>query len=140
VESWRLRVQGYRLAFAGWSLQVQGWRVRVESCRLRVLGWGLGDENLRWALVRWSFHWIGSRGGDRKVEICCCNIQSKMYNLCLMSTTSHDIVAKLWNLCNILKDGGITYHQYVIELTYLLFLKIVIFLLLPSLHRRQWGS
>jgi type I restriction enzyme M protein len=41
-----------------------------------------------------------------------------------MSTTSHDIVAKLWNLCNILKDGGINYYQYVIELTYLLFLKM----------------
>jgi type I restriction enzyme M protein len=41
-----------------------------------------------------------------------------------MSTVTHDIVAKLWNLCNILKDDGITYHQYVIELTYLLFLKM----------------
>ena len=42
----------------------------------------------------------------------------------LMTTATHDIVAKLWNLCNILKDGGITYYQYVIELTYLLFLKM----------------
>jgi type I restriction enzyme M protein len=41
-----------------------------------------------------------------------------------MSNTTHDIVAKLWNLCNILKDDGVTYHQYVIELTYLLFLKM----------------
>ena len=39
-------------------------------------------------------------------------------------TTSHDIVAKLWNLCNLLRDDGVTYHQYVIELTYLLFLKL----------------
>ncbi len=37
---------------------------------------------------------------------------------------THDIVGKLWNLCNVLKDDGITYHQYVIELTYLLFLKM----------------
>jgi type I restriction enzyme M protein len=37
---------------------------------------------------------------------------------------THDIVAKLWNLCNILKDDGVTYHQYVTELTYLLFLKM----------------
>jgi type I restriction enzyme M protein len=37
---------------------------------------------------------------------------------------THDIVAKLWNLCNVLKDDGVTYHQYVIELTYLLFLKM----------------
>ncbi|MBK8069942.1 MAG: N-6 DNA methylase [Rhodanobacteraceae bacterium] len=35
-----------------------------------------------------------------------------------------DIVQKLWNLCNILKDDGVTYHQYVTELTYLLFLKM----------------
>jgi len=39
--------------------------------------------------------------------------------------TTHDIVAKLWNLCNILRDDGITYHQYVTELTYLLFLKMM---------------
>jgi type I restriction enzyme M protein len=41
-----------------------------------------------------------------------------------MPTTTHDIVAKLWNLCNVLKDDGVTYHQYVSELTYLLFLKM----------------
>jgi type I restriction enzyme M protein len=37
---------------------------------------------------------------------------------------THDIVAKLWNLCDVLKDDGVTYHQYVSELTYLLFLKM----------------
>jgi type I restriction enzyme M protein len=41
-----------------------------------------------------------------------------------MSNVTHNIVAKLWNLCNILKDDGVTYHQYVTELTYLLFLKM----------------
>ncbi|MBD2482316.1 N-6 DNA methylase [Planktothrix sp. FACHB-1365] len=41
-----------------------------------------------------------------------------------MNTATHDIVAKLWNLCNVLKDGGISFHQYMIELTYLLFLKM----------------
>lgn len=41
-----------------------------------------------------------------------------------MSTVTHDIVQKLWNLCNVLKDDGVTYHQYVTELTYLLFLKM----------------
>ncbi|MCA6622510.1 MAG: N-6 DNA methylase [Pseudanabaena sp. M165S2SP1A06QC] len=41
-----------------------------------------------------------------------------------MNTVTHDIVAKLWNLCNILKDDGVPYYQYVIELTYLLFLKM----------------
>jgi type I restriction enzyme M protein len=37
---------------------------------------------------------------------------------------THDTVAKLWNLCNILKDDGVTYHEYVIGLTYLLLLKM----------------
>jgi len=37
---------------------------------------------------------------------------------------THDIVARLWNLCHVLRDDGITYHQYVTELTYLLFLKM----------------
>ena len=39
-------------------------------------------------------------------------------------TTTTDIVQKLWNLCHVLRDDGITYHQYVTELTYLLFLKM----------------
>lgn len=38
--------------------------------------------------------------------------------------TTHDIVQKLWGLCNLLRDDGVTYHQYVTELTYLLFLKM----------------
>lgn len=37
---------------------------------------------------------------------------------------NNDIVQKLWNLCNVLRDDGITYHEYVTELTYILFLKI----------------
>ena len=37
---------------------------------------------------------------------------------------TQEIVAKLWNLCNVLRDDGITYHQYVTELTYILFLKM----------------
>ena len=32
--------------------------------------------------------------------------------------TTQEIVSKLWNLCNVLRDDGITYHQYVTELTY----------------------
>ncbi|MEX3543653.1 hypothetical protein VVR68_10330 [Corynebacterium sp. LK2532] len=35
-----------------------------------------------------------------------------------------EIVAKLWNLSNVLRDDGITYHEYVTELTYILFLKM----------------
>ena len=38
--------------------------------------------------------------------------------------TTSDIVQKLWRLCDILRDDGITYHQYVTELTFLLFLKM----------------
>lgn len=39
--------------------------------------------------------------------------------------TSHDnIVQRVWTLCNILRGDGISYHQYISELTYLLFLKI----------------
>ena len=37
---------------------------------------------------------------------------------------TNEIVQKLWNLCNVLRDDGITYHQYVTELTYILFLKM----------------
>ncbi len=46
------------------------------------------------------------------------------YLTTLLKTVTQDIVAKLWNLCNVLKDDGVTYHQYVTELTYLLFLKM----------------
>ena len=38
--------------------------------------------------------------------------------------TTQEIVSKLWNLCSVLRDDGITYHQYVTELTYILFLKM----------------
>ncbi len=38
---------------------------------------------------------------------------------------TREIVAKLWNLCNILRDDGITYTDYVTELTFLLFLKML---------------
>lgn len=38
--------------------------------------------------------------------------------------TTFEIVQKLWNLCNVLRDDGITYHQYVTDLTYILFLKM----------------
>ena len=33
-------------------------------------------------------------------------------------------VQKIWNLCNVLRGDGISYHQYISELTYILFLKI----------------
>ncbi len=39
-------------------------------------------------------------------------------------TSTRDIVQKLWNLCHVLRDDGITYQDYVSELTWLLFLKM----------------
>ena len=41
------------------------------------------------------------------------------------TSTTRDIVAKLWNLCHILRDDGVTYNEYVTELTFLLFLKMM---------------
>ncbi len=34
------------------------------------------------------------------------------------------IVQKLWNYCNVLRDDGMSYGDYVEPLTYLLFLKM----------------
>ncbi|MFG1490515.1 type I restriction-modification system subunit M N-terminal domain-containing protein, partial [Oceanospirillum sp. HFRX-1_2] len=36
-----------------------------------------------------------------------------------------DIVQKLWNLCDVLRDDGINYSDYVTELVLLLFIKMV---------------
>ncbi len=38
--------------------------------------------------------------------------------------THNDIVQKLWNLCDVLRDDGINYSDYVTELVFLLFLKM----------------
>mgnify|MGYP001067365063 CR=1 FL=1 len=38
---------------------------------------------------------------------------------------NNEIVSKLWGLANVLRDDGITYQQYVTELTYILFLKMM---------------
>jgi type I restriction enzyme M protein len=42
-----------------------------------------------------------------------------------ITRTTGDIVQKLWSLCHILRDDGITYNEYVTELTFLLFLKMM---------------
>src|ERR1700712_5622715 len=39
--------------------------------------------------------------------------------------TTQDIVGRLWRLCDVLRDDGITYTDYVTELTFLLFLKML---------------
>jgi type I restriction enzyme M protein len=41
-----------------------------------------------------------------------------------MSTQSSTIVQRVWNYCNVLRDDGISYGDYVEQLTYLLFLKM----------------
>lgn len=41
-----------------------------------------------------------------------------------MKTQSQQIVQKLWSYCNILRDDGLSYPDYVEQLTYLLFLKM----------------
>jgi type I restriction enzyme M protein len=38
--------------------------------------------------------------------------------------TSQQIVQRLWNYCNVLRDDGLSYGDYVEQLTYLLFLKM----------------
>jgi len=39
--------------------------------------------------------------------------------------TNNNIVQKLWNLCDVLRDDGINYSDYVTELVLLLFIKMV---------------
>jgi type I restriction enzyme M protein len=38
--------------------------------------------------------------------------------------TSNGLVQRLWNYCNVLRDDGLSYGDYVEQLTYLLFLKM----------------
>ena len=39
--------------------------------------------------------------------------------------TTREIVAKLWSLCHVLRDDGVSYGEYVTELTFLLFVKML---------------
>ncbi len=41
-----------------------------------------------------------------------------------MNNQSSTIVQRLWNYCNVLRDDGVSYGDYVEQLTYLLFLKM----------------
>jgi type I restriction enzyme M protein len=41
-----------------------------------------------------------------------------------LTTQSATIVQRLWNYCNVLRDDGVSYGDYVEQLTYLLFLKM----------------
>ncbi len=42
----------------------------------------------------------------------------------IMASDSSPIVQRLWNYCNVLRDDGVSYGDYVEQLTYLLFLKM----------------
>jgi type I restriction enzyme M protein len=42
----------------------------------------------------------------------------------MASNHSQQIVQKLWNYCNVLRDDGLSYGDYIEQLTYLLFLKM----------------
>lgn len=41
-----------------------------------------------------------------------------------MGMSNQEIVQKLWNECNVLRDDGVSYQDYITELTYILFLKM----------------
>lgn len=41
-----------------------------------------------------------------------------------MTAPAAQIVQKLWNYCNVLRDDGLSYGDYVEQLTFLLFLKM----------------
>ena len=41
-----------------------------------------------------------------------------------MSEQSSNIVSKVWGLCNPLRDDGVSYGDYLEQLTYLIFLKM----------------
>ncbi|MCL4551540.1 MAG: type I restriction-modification system subunit M [Bacteroidetes bacterium] len=52
-----------------------------------------------------------------------------------MPNESNTLVQKLWNYCNVLRDDGVSYGDYVEQLTYLLFLKMADELTKPPYKR-----
>lgn len=49
------------------------------------------------------------------------------------------LVQKLWNYCNILRDNGLSYGDYVDQLTFLLFLKMADEQSRPSFNESSAG-
>ena len=49
-------------------------------------------------------------------------------------TTATTIGQKLWNYCNVLRNAGLSYGDYLEQLTYLIFLKMMHERTLPPLH------
>jgi type I restriction enzyme M protein len=52
-----------------------------------------------------------------------------------MSNESASIVQRVWNYCNVLRDDGVSYGDYVEQLTYLLFLKMADEQTKPPFHK-----
>ena len=44
--------------------------------------------------------------------------------ICSVTVQSSAIVQRIWNYCNVLRDDGVSYGDYLEQLTYLLFLKM----------------
>jgi type I restriction enzyme M protein len=55
-----------------------------------------------------------------------------------MATESSAIVQKLWNYCNVLRDDGVSYGDYVEQLTYLVFLKMADEQTKPPLNKKSY--
>src|SRR5687767_8429811 len=51
-----------------------------------------------------------------------------------MSDNAGRIVKKLWSYCNVLRDDGLSYQDYLEQLTFLLFLKMA-----DELTREPWN-
>jgi len=50
-------------------------------------------------------------------------------------TEAATLVSKLWNYCNVLRDDGVSYGDYVEQLTYLMFLKMDDEQTIPTISR-----
>jgi type I restriction enzyme M protein len=55
----------------------------------------------------------------------------------MATNSSQHIVQKLWNYCNVLRDDGLSYGDYIEQLTYLLFLKMAHEQTLPPYSRES---
>jgi HsdM N-terminal domain len=61
------------------------------------------------------------RAPDRQTGAAAARPALSEYAMTLQSAT---IVQRLWNYCNVLRDNGMSYGDYIEQLTYLLFLKM----------------